>query len=124
MDEYEDSDAFEINAVAATVRAYNLRFNAYKKAADAFSNLNLYRVTPTGEPKENEEEPEEEDEEDDGEEPMQVTHGDDTSEEVVEVPMLNVSEAIEALASIYWLTPQGVAATVDPTKESSALPRE
>lgn len=67
---------------------------------NAFSNLDLHQVTPMGKSKEDEEEGEEEDEEGEVEEPMQVTDEDNTGKEVVKVPMPEIPEAVEALASI------------------------
>lgn len=66
MEEYKDSDTFEIDAIVGATGDYNLGFGDCKKeGTNIFSSLDLHRITPTGEP----EEDEEEDKEDEGEEP-------------------------------------------------------
>lgn len=55
VEEYKESNTFETDNVAATSGAYNLKFGVCKKVVNAFLNLNLHLVTPTGEPKEDEE---------------------------------------------------------------------
>lgn len=66
------------------------------KDADAFPNLNLCQITPTSEP----EEDEEEDGENEGEDPTQVAGGDNTGEEVVKIPDLEVPEVATTLARV------------------------
>lgn len=60
-----------------------------KNVTDAFLSFDLHWITPTGEPKEDEEE-------DEGEKPAHVIDGDGVGEEVVEVPMPEVPEVVEA----------------------------
>lgn len=59
MEEYKDFDTFKIDAATAATIAYILKFDDYKKKIiDAFSSLDLHRITPMGELEENEEEDE------------------------------------------------------------------
>lgn len=118
--ESKDSDTFEADTPSATIEAYNLG-NADCKVADAFPSLDLCRITLTGEPEEDEED------KDEGEEPVQVIDGDDTGEEVIEIPMTKIPEAAKAstgvpLASI--ATPQEAVTMAEPAKESGITLRE
>lgn len=71
--EYTNFDAFEIDAIIATARAYNLGFDDCKKVVNPFPSLDLHQITPTGKPEDKGK----------GEEPAQIVNGDDANEEVV-----------------------------------------
>lgn len=96
MEEYKDPNTFEADAAVATIMAYNLWFGDYKKVTNAFSNLDFHRVIPMGESKEDEVDGIDEDEEGEEEQPMQATSEDEIDGDVAEVPMLDISEAVEA----------------------------
>lgn len=88
IEEYKDSDAFEINAAMAATGMFVFEFNNYKKKViKAYSTLNscLIMVSGTTEEEEDEEETVEE-----GEIAKEwTTKGGDANKEVIELPAIS-----------------------------------
>lgn len=89
MEEYKDFNAFEANAAAIIVEAYNLGFNDCKrKVSEAFLSLDLHQITLMGKLEE------EEDKDDEGEKPARA---------IVEMTLVKKSSKSLCPRSLRWL---------------------
>lgn len=96
IEEYKNFDTFEVNAATASVVAYDLKFDDYKKKViKAYPCLDLHYITMLGKVEEEEEESAEE-----GEIAREkVAREGDVDEDVIEVPA-PIADTVEILVEM------------------------